>query len=449
MIIEQNENTCLMIKLLAFLLIISLCASFFAFSASASSSVSWDNQPVYSGPAISANSDLASVGTHIADYVVPRPYSSYAVVDSSRSSSNVYFAFSDLDESSGYRRVTARFASSSNFYIVVASPEGSSFNYVSSSYSSDYGIYSYSKTFPIASPDYPDGTVSDSCFGPFFASREDCFSALADVCENGIPPVTEPRTLNLTLPAGNVAYIELPSSGSIPFSASTTSALDHSTPWTGSNQTWGFSSSLPNSSFTLPLSGTSPFSWSGSGRNTIFGTYRSWSYSANVSGSQYLVVCNPAFPTDTPENQAINGPITISVGSALQYKVYSLDTEWRNGALVGESSDTTFTGNWDDTSGTWTTTNDLTGEPDTPQAGGNNIASESSKNINDWLQSIANSISGFFNGAIGAVTTLVSSASDFVRSISGLYSWLPSPVYSVLISALIIAITIGVIKVFI
>lgn len=458
MIIEQNENTCFISKLLSFFLIFSLCIPLFSFSASASaSSFSWDNQPIYSGSRISSASDIRSVGTLVLHTVRPNPADIYAAVDSSRSSSDVYFAFSGFSESSG--EVKCWFASASKFYICLTFPTSGSFSYDAATFSSDCGLYTYRKTYQIVNSNYPDGTISNSCFGPYFNSEDDMFAALADVCENGIPSTADPHDLSFSLPAGNVMFLELSSSTSsidlFQEMGVLSSLFSTNGNWWMPYDSYGFSNSLPSSSDRL--SGSS-ISWGKSGNTNFLGQTTSASYSLSFSNpsSQYLWIQHLSASQDQYEE--FSNPILIRASGILSYKVYPLDSgiisvdgQLSTGTIVGSGD--SFTGSYDPDTQSWVTTNDSTGQAGAPSVGGDNIGSSAlgsgGKTIFNFLQKIADDLSTFFRGAVGAVSTLVSSASDFFTSIGGLFSWLPSPVYSVLISALILAITIGVIKVFI
>lgn len=282
---------------------------------------------------------------------------------------------------------------------------------------------------------------------PSFPSLGDGLFAVRDYIDN--PPSTvSGYPLNVNLPAGNVMFVDVRGLSDNRFRLLTDTPSGHSQSGFRNNQYWGFLSESP-ASFSLPLSGTSAVPWSGYGPRTLFGQYRSFEYGYNsFSNEDYLCVVNPLYPSDVPENQATNGSITVQVDSAVQYRIVSLSTSWSGGALFSESSDQSFTGDYDSDTDTWTSINDDTGQPGQPIVGGVTDTLGTPSTITDWLENIANSISGFFSGAIGAVTTLVNAARDFVSHLGSLYSWLPPPVYSVLTAAIILAITIGVIKVF-
>lgn len=233
------------------------------------------------------------------------------------------------------------------------------------------------------------------------------------------------------------------------------------------NQAIGTSSSLPSGQFSLPISGTHSINWVGSSQKNLIGQYTGFAYRYTVTssgGTTYLVVVNP-FTGPAATNTAWeasaanrNNYITVLIDQCRSYKVFSLteslsisDTGWTEESTSnGDSS----SGHYDEDSGSWVGQNDVTGESqnfnDLPIGGGNDpYVGNVFDSIAEFLENIAEQIKQFFTGAIGAVTTLVSAGSAFINQLIGLYSWLPAPVYAVLSSALILVITIGVIKVFI
>lgn len=299
---------------------------------------------------------------------------------------------------------------------------------------------------------------------PLFDSFDDGIAALSDFIENGGSGGGHTlHEVTFSLPAGNVAFIDISGDDFNDMLISTSLALAGN--GSSLNQTWGYVDSIP-SSFSLPISGaTNKIDWNGVGQATIFGGLRTRfqrSYTVNDSNGKFLVIVNPFYSADYANNLynlnssgnkvLYNSPVNVHLDQAVSYRIFGLNTQL--GYQDGEwSIDTSSNGDswssfYDESTGVWSTTNDLTGLSGNPVNGGSNTVVGVENSVNDWLENIAHTISGFFNGAIGAVTTLVNAGSDFFRSIGGLYSWLPAPVYSVLISAAILAITIGVIKVF-
>ena len=347
------------------------------------------------------------------------------------------------------------YQANSQYYLIMCSADRQQWSYYYSRYD-NYGTPSYSSgnvtaDFSSTTYTYSDSyvfsatpTLTDAV--PNFSSLAAGKAAFEDFIENPPGPVLEPHRLTLSVPAGNCVYIDVTGVSTVRASLSMTSEVAHPQSWV-SNQYYGFASSYPSSISGNP-SGSSPIPWSGYGDKTLLNRYKTFSWSlTSVGNSDYLFICNP-YATIDEYDQSFNPTIYITVQEAVGYKFYQLTGGIGADGTIGQQSDgTTASGTYDSDTESWTTTNDETGLPWTPQEGGGNIITQNS--INSWLQQISTQIGNFFSGAIGAVTTLVSAGSDFIHSLSSLYSWLPSPVYAVLTSALILVITIGVIKVFI
>lgn len=455
MVFEQNENTCLMSKLLAFLLIISLCASFFAFSASASSlSGSWDGQPL---PTVSSKPSVSVIES--SGYLASRSpsYSYYYMINSSAQNPVFIVAHSLGSLSNDRQAVTLVLGSLTSFTYYFLNSSVVSENSSASSYKN---LFRYSEFTTYISPDFVLPM-------PLYSSRDEAMAALADICENGIPPAADLHELSYTLAPGNAIYIDISGSDfNDVYLYCKHSYFSSNGSFKYNDQYIGYADSLPSETASYPLAGSSLISWNPARPYDLFGRTNNGSYysSVNDSNGKYLVISNPAYISNTsalgnPENgfsldqYTLNGAIDISVDQAVDFKVFGLSSSAKFVDGVSSVDTTTNGSSWsgtlDSSTGTWVTTNDQTGEAGYPTPGGSNSPDSATTSIFDWLQNIANQISSFFSGSVGAISTLVSSASDFFHSLSGLYSWLPSPVYSVLISALIIAITIGVIKVFI
>lgn len=291
---------------------------------------------------------------------------------------------------------------------------------------------------------------------PQFTTLQDGIEAFKSYMEIMSPVIS----LNYSLPAGNAIYIELDRFQGAMLYATMPQAsyiFGGSDPFYGANQTYLFTDTLPSPG-PLNLNG-SRIVWQ---KNTANGTAITgqtknayYDFMGPYPNSKYLVIVNPAYYGDTangPYEFLNNPPITIKAIGVKGVHVYSLYSSVVGNTSGGFSVGTEITGD------TWTGPIDpITGQPafettpesqPNPTSGGGNLPTEG-KSINDWLENIAESISGFFNGAIGAINTLVSAISSFTGTLQSLYMWLPSPVYGLLTSAIMLAITIGVIKVFI
>lgn len=291
-------------------------------------------------------------------------------------------------------------------------------------------------------------------------STASCLSLLRDFLDSssgGGGLFDQAHVVDYPLEAGNVAFIDITNiNATFTFSIST-----YITSWTNTAlQYYGVLNQIPQS-FSVPLSGTSIINWQGTGKSDFLGRYNTFSFSGSASGSAsghnhvYLVVVNPLSQLATNNSDGTISPsggnptINIHVSSANGIRVFNLKETFSYGAPSAESSGSTYTGHVDLSTGDIYFTNDQTGEVENPAYGGDSLVDTATTTINDFLQRIATTISSFFTGAIGAVSTLVSAGSAFINQLISLYSWLPAPVYAVLSSALIIVITIGVIKVFV
>lgn len=416
-IIEQNKNTCVI--LFFFFVLIS-----FSVSADSSSTSSF----------------------------VPIPYSSSDVYDSSWLSQGVYNRFNNIYISSSVPNSYVCYIEHSPYvqllYIslnpfTLRSYEENTHRYNSSNSTLSDSVY-------IVGPGYSsDGPVTLNPSIPTFSSVSDALSSFLSF----VSVTTYP--LSVSLPAGNMIIVDL---DGFDYSKdrywSVTTHFEYPTV-TGfaQNQIFGQWDSIPNP-ITIPPSGYVGIDYQPNGNPTFTGLYYDLArtyvldYNPGVTG-RYLYVINPYRAADSDEQDA-NPTMNLYFSQASAYQILALRTDMTNspfGQWTNVDGDS-WSGNYDPDTGLWDSINDQTGEPGGPVTGGGNAISPQST-INQWLQNIANQIASFFSGAIGAVSTLVNAGSQFFSRVSGLYTWLPSQVYSVLVSALILVITIGVIKVFI
>lgn len=467
--IEQKFHSCVELnkrKVLVLFLCLSLCFSFFVFPVSAEH-VLFPVVPcnlIYPNSSVDCESlfpSLLSVGYNMSNRLL-----GIGFTDDTRAFS---FYYSVPDPSYPYKIAVVSDNSWSTYRLFQVSYVGSWMqSYLSSSsFDSTTNLY-YRDNIGQVIPSMVNPDI------PIFDSVSSGLAAVRDYIDNPPDPGPELEPFSYSLAPGNVIFIDV--SGSDP---SDVAVLTSSTGFSYSaselqntNQAFGYLDSIP-SSFTLPLSGTNNIPWAPAGNPNLYGKYqhKTRSVYAYSSNHQYFVVVNPTYDPYTlasgvvggdnvafayDNSNATNSYIDISGFSARAFKVYSLNSQliYDSGgwSSVTESDGPSYSGSYDSSTQTWTTVNDTSGESESPPLGGtNNIESDAttSETIFAWLETIASSIGSFFRGSIGAVTSLVASGSEFFRSISGLYSWLPSPVLSVLLNALIIAITIGVIKVFI
>lgn len=274
-----------------------------------------------------------------------------------------------------------------------------------------------------------------------------------------LPPVT---SFQYSLPPGNVAYIPIPSgqSSAITYTLTTTYYMAFGNNDTSRiNQVVTVMSSLPSS--TNNVAPSSPkIPWTNNGNVNLLGVSANKIYQGSIPanyGGQYLVVVNPmTMPSqtgliggDTYTNGSINISVSAVSGSPHIYPMSESLTITPGDGIGSESSygDSGYTYEIDPETGEiiWT---DPEGGSSAPVAGGNNPM-PSPNTIFDWLRNISQQFSDFLRGPVQAVQVVVSAIRDFLGSFTQLYQWLPGPVYSLITSALMIALTIGVIKIFV
>lgn len=293
---------------------------------------------------------------------------------------------------------------------------------------------------------------------PSYASIDSGMSAVSDYIESVNNP---PSPLEYSLPPGNIIYIPIPSvQNSISYTLTTTYYMAFGNNDTSRiNQVVTVRSALPSS--TNNVAPSSPLiPWTNNGNVNLLGTSAHKIYQSTIPtnlAGQFLVIVNPL----TMPSQAgliggdiyTNGNINISV-SAVGGTPYVYPMSERLILNYGDDigSESTF----GDDPYTYTVDPD-TGEiiwsdPDggntAPVSGGQNPM-PTPNTIFDWLRNISQQLSDFLKGPVQAVQVVVSAIRDFMSSFTQLYSWLPSPVYSLITSALMIALTIGVIKIFV
>lgn len=265
------------------------------------------------------------------------------------------------------------------------------------------------------------------------------------------------RTISTTLVPGNAMWIQLDTSQST-FSLSLSTDFYYYTglfsgSWDGNTQSLGFASSfLANTSY--PFAGMNVINWSKGDKTNLFGQTKTGVYTLTDQAipSAWLCIYNPLYTghMDSENNLDYNGNINITCSSVSSIRVVSLsagvgaiNNQWD---MTSSPDGGTYSADIDE-DGNISWINDQTGDPGDPQFGGNNWVSSVTDNFNSWLDSVVNGFFGIFTGTHHAIQTLVGYGSDFMSSLMSLYAWLPGAVFSVLQSALILIITIGVLKV--
>lgn len=293
---------------------------------------------------------------------------------------------------------------------------------------------------------------------PVYSSLNDGLSAFMNYTPE---PEPVPASLEYSLPPGNIIYIPIASGqGTTSYTLTTTYYMAFGNNDTSRiNQVVTVRSALPSS--TNNVAPSSPLiPWTNNGNLNLLGMSSNKIYQSTIPSNlagQYLVIVNPlTMPSQTGligGDTYTNGNINISV-SAVGGTPYVYPMSERlilnYGDDIGSEStygDDPYTYTVDPDTGeiTWT---DPEGGNSAPVSGGQNPM-PTPNTIFDWLRNISQQFSDFLKGPVQAVQVVVSAIRDFMSSFTQLYSWLPSPVYSLITSALMIALTIGVIKIFV
>lgn len=287
---------------------------------------------------------------------------------------------------------------------------------------------------------------------PRFTTFNEAIDSFATYIDNPVPPPSSGSSLQYSLPPGNAIYIQVASGASYTLRTRMPESVLGSNHYPGNNQVITLVSSLPSGG-TAPISPLIP--WQQEGALSVLGLSRNASYTGTNASSGYLCIVNPLYYSGTangPYEFLSNGSIDITIDTQQGFVVYPLDSSlgFTSGLGVSvdtEILDTPFTGSIDSETGeiVW---QDSNGGSLAPTTGGGNLVS-TSDTIFDFLRNIGDEISTFLKGPIQAIQTVVSAIREFLGSFTQLYMWLPSPVYNLITSALMIALTIGVIKIFV
>lgn len=282
-----------------------------------------------------------------------------------------------------------------------------------------------------------------------YGSLAEGLSAVSEAINN---PATSGLSLSYSLPPGNAIYIQVPQGSSYTLKTRMPESVLGSNHYPGNNQAITLVQSLPSGG-TAPTSPLIP--WQQDGALSVLGLSRNATYQGTNASAGYLCIVNPLYYSGTangPYEFLSNGSIDISVDTQTGFVVYPLDSSLGFTSGLGINVDTSildnpYTGEIDPETGEiiW---QDSNGGTTAPTTGGGNLVS-TSETIFDFLRNIGDEISTFLKGPIQAIQVVVSAIRDFLSSFTQLYMWLPSPVYNLITSALMIALTIGVVKIFV
>lgn len=278
-------------------------------------------------------------------------------------------------------------------------------------------------------------------------------------------PDPAPISSSFTLPRGNVLYFQVASESDVTFISefprlSNIVTIGGGNPWGDTAAAYGLAASLPTASTKFPIASMDTVVWLKYGSTNVLGQTKTGSVTKHCIVNQWYALYNPSFAYISEQmRDAVGGTITAS-GSFAQIKVYPLNQElsFENG-ISGFNSDSTdgyasyYDGTIDSETGEVIFTNQ-DGVVSEPVNGGQNYQEPAIgavgliEQVKQTLANILIEIENLFTFGYSAIGSLVGLMSQFVNSLGQLYSWLPSEVYSAIMSAVIVAIVIGVFKVF-
>ena len=282
-----------------------------------------------------------------------------------------------------------------------------------------------------------------------FSTRDEGLNSIRTAIDNGTIGGVVPRYASITIQPVYIAYIGV-SGGTAHLEITMAQKFSSATL---STQAYWYADSLPSGVFTVDPSNVSshPIIWNAVGPFD-FGR-RTYNGDFDISGlsTNYLVIYNPLLALGTTNS---NQPIRAEISSAVSVVQYPLTS---NGSMINHESygntDNVYVADNDAISNDGSveyTHYDVDGEGNTITssainlpAGGNNTIDEDSEGT---ITGFVNSILNLLSAPIKHIQRLFDSGSAFMQWLGELWSWLPEPVYTVLISALVVLVVIGVIK---
>lgn len=397
------------------------------------------------------------------EIVVVAPSGSYTWLTGAGFTNNSDVDVATAAYSGGGDNVTVIASFESNL-VLPGTRNGTSRNYVLNQIDSTTGLYFVASI----SQEPVDSSV------PMFGTLDELLAAAAAALSESDNPGGSggysPTVAEFDLDPGNVAFIIM-SDLTQPINLSATfyrnSALipSYGSYWPG-NQLYKFGASYPSAGTTLPGAGADQIPWTKNewGQTNLVGQTK-YAVATLTASSNMVMIYNPYNSADDTGSSYGAGTVNPSIKVMSQgfsrngVRIYHLkdtfsvvdpDAYW---GIVSSSPE-----NWDDF---YQSTNDPTADnPDvtgwtnkdgdpTPAPGSSpyNEAPQQ-QGIADILSGFISNITSLFTEGHDAIRNLSENASQFVSRLSSLYAWLPPQVFSVLTSAIILAIIVGVLKVF-
>lgn len=304
--------------------------------------------------------------------------------------------------------------------------------------------------------------------GPVFSTRADFLASALEVLQD-IEPVPDTPTSNYKyyIPAGYVAYIgvsEFDQTIKVRATFNEYSGLisyptDSGGSAFNSGSRYRFGASLPDAGDTFPSSGSQLFRWfkDASGQTNLLGQTRSGVAELRPTAN-FIEIYNPYFaymivnPDVGKVEQQSNPTFYLDIDNVSFWQLYklsdSLDVMAPSGVISGSNDDfsSPIQGVTDPDTGDFSY-QDNSGNVIVPPTGGDSVLPDDAS-ITDILSNFFNRFLGIFTAGHDAIRILSQNAQEFMSRLASLYNWLPPQVLSVLTSAVILVIVIGVLKVF-
>ena len=368
---------------------------------------------------------------------------------------STYYSFSD---SSGYCFSTGSGNSGHLFFISYSDQSlykcftdtDNPQNPISLTYDNENNIYYYDNAL-----NFTNNTVLVTSFNSY---QDGINFILNNYPDN--PPVSG----NFDLQVGNITFIDLGSSGTS-YDLTLKSYFNKlsgtlSGGWEYDNRRYGFSNSLPDTTFSVDGSSGSGFLWTKTDPKNILG--RSHYGLSNISGTssgRYLWIVNPLYNenyyNDSLSGDSINGRINIS-GLPVGCTFYTYPLV-QSATSISLSSDVATisggTGTVSETGGNTSTVSiDDPNSSYTQPIGGDNSAPEEvtlQEGVNQLFQTLKDfteKVINLLSAPADFIQQLINAGQGFTNAISQMFTWLPSPVQDVLIAALVVMIVVGFLK---
>lgn len=218
-----------------------------------------------------------------------------------------------------------------------------------------------------------------------------------------------------------------------------------------SGTVWGFVSDYTNLS---SLSLSHSINWIKDNANVLGqATKGHFSFNSIIPTNRYLVIINPTTYLVSDNNGVYRyyspSPISFNLDSSFNgdfglVPLYQVNND--SNISNSTSGSSISSGTVDSSSGaiTWGTDDNISGGLNSNQPS----ITDDSSSLSSLLSNFFNRLKDIVSIPIESITNLVSLSSNFVSSLGSLFSWLPSQVQTLLISALTVIICVGVFKVF-